>query len=228
MARLDDLRRFYAILDRLSGRCGGPRTLAECDGRMSWPSRGIYFFFEPGEHRSDTGEGLRVVRVGTHALTAASRTSLWQRLSQHRGTRRRPGGNHRGSIFRLLIGAALIQRDPSLRCPSWGQGGSAPRDVREGERAIETLVSRHVGAMPFLWLAVDDTPGPESLRGYLERNAIALLSNKDKPALDPPSSAWLGNHCPRDRVRNSGLWNQNHVDEAYEPAFLDVLEELVE
>ena len=27
-------------------------------------------------------------------------------------------------------------------------------------------------------------------------------------------------------VRDSGLWNQNHVDETYEPYFLDVLERL--
>ena len=26
--------------------------------------------------------------------------------------------------------------------------------------------------MPFLWIAVDDEPGAESLRGYIERNAI--------------------------------------------------------
>jgi hypothetical protein len=28
-------------------------------------------------------------------------------------------------------------------------------------------------------------------------------------------------------VRKSGLWNQNHVDEAYDPAFLDRFDELV-
>ena len=31
--------------------------------------------------------------------------------------------------------------------------------------------------MPFLWLEVPDPPGPDSLRGYIERNAIVLLSN---------------------------------------------------
>jgi hypothetical protein len=80
-----DLIRFYEALGSLEGHLGGKRTLAGCDGRMSWPARGVYFFFEPGEVRSDTGMGPRVVRVGTHALTASSRSSLWQRLSQHRG-----------------------------------------------------------------------------------------------------------------------------------------------
>jgi hypothetical protein len=84
--------------------------------------------------------------------------------------------------------------------------------------------------MPFLWLEVDDPPGPASLRGYLERNSIALLSNLGKPHLDPPSPGWRGRSCDRGKalVRDSGLWNQRHVDEAYDPAFLDVLARLVD
>ena len=77
--------------------------------------------------------------------------------------------------------------------------------------------------MPFLWLAINDEPGPASRRGYIERNTIALLSNYGKPPLDAPSGHWLGHDCNRERVRISGLWNSNHVDEAYDPAFLDVL-----
>ena len=89
-------------------------------------------------------------------------------------------------------------------------------------------MSVHIRAMPFLWLPVDDEPGRESLRGHVERNSIALLSNFERPVLDPPSAAWLGHTSDRDRVRKSGLWNQNHVDESYDPAFLDVFEELIE
>jgi hypothetical protein len=81
--------------------------------------------------------------------------------------------------------------------------------------------------MPFVWLSVHDKPGPASMRGKIERNAIALLSNFDKPPLDPPLPQWHGRHCDRSRVRASGLWNQNHVDESYEPPFLDDLEQLV-
>jgi hypothetical protein len=40
--------------------------------------------------------------------------------------------------------------------------------------------------MPFLWIAIDDEPGAKSLRGYVERNAIALLSNFEKEPLDAP------------------------------------------
>ena len=81
--------------------------------------------------------------------------------------------------------------------------------------------------MPFLWLAVEDEPGRGSLRGYIERNAIALLSNYGRHPIDQPSSSWLGHHCNREKVRASGLWNSNHVNEDYDPAFLGVLTRLV-
>ena len=81
--------------------------------------------------------------------------------------------------------------------------------------------------MPFLWLAIDDPAGPDSERGYIERNAIALLSNFQRPALDSPTPTWLGIHCASERVRDSGIWNSNHVAEGYDDAFLDRFDQLV-
>ena len=66
MSRLSDVQRFYGLLDRLTQRVGGTRTLAECHGRLGWPERGIYFFYEPGQNRSDSGEGPSIARIGTH------------------------------------------------------------------------------------------------------------------------------------------------------------------
>jgi hypothetical protein len=225
--RLADLIRFYTLMDRLERRIGGRRSLSVCHGRMQWPRRGVYFFLEDGEWRRDSGEGLRIVRVGTHALTSSSQTTLWKRLSQHKG-QAAGGGNHRSSIFRLLVGSTLIKGDAS--CPTWGMKNSAQRDVRALEYPMEQEVSRIIGAMPFLWLEIDDAPGGKSKRAYVERNSVALLSNLGKPPLDPPSGRWRGSACDRGKglVRASGLWNQNHVGEGYEPAFLDVLEQLVD
>jgi len=223
-----ELRRLYEILDRLMERIGAPIRLGDADVSKIKAKRGVYFFFEPGEKRSGSGSGLRVVRVGTHALARGSRSTLRDRLAQHRGTLRKPGGNHRGSIFRLLIGAALIEREPTLYRRTWGHGSSAPSEVRAMERTLEARVSTYIGAMPFLWLSVDDEPGPESLRGYIERNSIAVLSDWNKQALDPPSAAWLGRDCPRERICGSGLWNSNHVNEFHDRRFLDVLSDLVQ
>lgn len=85
MSRLDDVVRFYEMFGALKQRVCGTRTLAQCHGRMGWPSRGLYFFFEDGEQRTTSGRGLRVVRVGTHALIERSSTFLWDRLKQHQG-----------------------------------------------------------------------------------------------------------------------------------------------
>jgi hypothetical protein len=95
VGRAQGLERLYGAIDRLRDRVGGARTLAAADGRSGWPSHGVYLFFEDGEYRED-GRELRVVRVGTHALSATSRTTMWQRLSQHRGTLGgRPSSNER-------------------------------------------------------------------------------------------------------------------------------------
>ena len=235
--RIADTFRFYGLLARIAERTGGSRTLAACDGRMGWPLRGVYFFFEAGEDRSASGHGLRVVRIGTHALNPGSRTSLWARLSQHRGSAWSGAGNHRTSIFRLIVGAALGRRGDCALPPSWGVGsdigaaarrlGVARETVKRGEADLERRVSGYIGRMPFLWLGVDDPPGPSSLRGAVERNAIALLSHAVEPAPDPPSSDWLGAFSDRDMVRASGLWNNRHVGESYDSSFLDAMDGLI-
>ncbi len=224
--RLQHLVRFYALLDRLERNIGGARCLSGCSGRTDWPHRGVYFFREQGENRTHTGTGPRIVRVGTHALKAGSGTKLWTRLSQHKGQPGSGGGSHRGSIFRLLVGTALINRH-GHNFPTWDVGNTAKADVRAAELALEREVSAVIGAMPFLWIAIADDAGPQSLRGYIERNAIALLSNHQRDALDPPSQGWLGAQCDRELVRSSGLWNQKHVDESQDAAFLATLEGLI-
>jgi hypothetical protein len=237
MSRLSDLVRFYALLDRLQQRLGGARLLAGFDGLRDWPERGVYFFFEPTEARKESGVGPRVVRVGTHALGAGSRSTLRQRLGQHRGGNS-GRGNHRGSIFRLLVGQALLARGDLPPCPSWGVKSDAAKACRAlgidrqtlaaAEAPVEQAVSTYVAAMPFLWLDIDDEPSPDSMRSVIEANAIALLSNYGRTPLDPASQGWLGHSSDRSRVRGSSLWNQQHIEETHDPVFLDTLEKLID
>ena len=227
MPRLDHVKRFYSLLSALEVQLGGARQLSNCTGQMPWPNRGVCFFRESSENRTDSGTGLRVVHVGTHAVSGGSGTTLWNRLSQHKGYVGSGGGNHRGSIFRLIVGTALIDRD-GVDCSTWDdRRGNALGEVRQREQPLELAVSNVIGEMPFLWLAVEGAPGPGSLRGYIKRNAIALLSNYGKQPIDPPSRLWLGHHCNREKVRHSALWNSNHVGERYDPAFLDTLADLI-
>jgi hypothetical protein len=233
MNRIADIKAFYRILAALETTLGGKRTLAESTGRMNWPDRGVYFFFEPGETRSDSGGGPRVVRVGTHATTAGAKSRLWGRLSQHRGSSHTGGGSHRGSIMRLLVGVALKTRGAIDHMDSWGNGqnstvtsmklGVTSSELRQREHALESAVSQYIRAMPFLWLNVDDAPDPKTDRSLIERNSIGLLSNYVQSPIDRPSDNWLGAYCDRERVQRSGLWNNSYVDEGYDPQFLAVL-----
>jgi len=207
------------------------RRLGDCDGYMDWPDRGVYFVFAADEHRTD-GDGRRLTRVGTHAVSRGSATTLWDRLRTHRGAFRgtyEGGGNHRGSVFRERVGEALIERhDLHDDYPEWGHGSSAGRERRLAELELERRVSDYVRDLPFLWVAVDDEPGPDSDRALLERNTIALVSNYRRASIDPRVERWLGRESPSEHIRESGLWNVDHTEEPCDPGFLDRLAEAVE
>lgn len=83
-------------------------------------------------------------------------------------------------------------------------------------------MSRHIGAMPFVWLSVPTSPDGTSERGYVERNCIGLLSG-----VEPASSEWLGRHAVNPALKRSGLWNVNHVDDQHRPESLDRLDRYV-
>ena len=163
-----------------------------------------------------------------HSGWLAKYLAAFFRMSRSSSVRRSCARSCSGSVFRLIVRTALIERD-ALDCATWDDGHrSTPREVKEREQPLERTVSWVIGAMPFLWLSVGDVPDPKSLRGSIERNAIALLSNYGKAHIDPPSVSWLGNHCTQERVIASGLWNSNHVSEEYDPAFLDTFASLFE
>ena len=241
--RLADTARLYALLAQIEEKVGARRCLAECDGGTDWPKRGVYFVFEPGERRRLSGEGDRVTRVGTHT---GLETSLWNRLSQHCAPVSNGPGGHRASVFRGLVGRALARRGDCGLPPTWRWANNDPRtkkgtieqvarrfgmtaeQVAESEEDLEWRVNDHIGQMPLLWLRVPDAAERGSARRRrIEGHAIALLSGYARPALDPPSANWLGNHSEHPDIRRSGLWNRHHVKKPYDPAFLDEMERLI-
>lgn len=236
MTRLDDLKRFYSLLEKHLSCQEGKCALANI-GSFNIPKRGVYFIFDDNELRQDSGGGPRVVRIGTHGLRVGSDSELPGRLAHHRG-KADGDGNHRGSIFRLLVGQVLAAQRGPTSCPSWGlkKGivhaalafGIDEQQLVASELTIEKAVSEYLSRLQVAWLDIDDEPGPRSLRGYIEQNSIALLSNYERPALDPPSGDWLGHKSNRPRVRCSGLWNQHHVAKTPAAKFLDVLARLVD
>lgn len=227
MPRSEDISEFYCLISQLSKKLDGARKLACCKGAMAWPRRGVYFFMEAGEVREESGAGMRIVRIGTHAIRPLAETTLWQRLSQHRGNAK-GGGNHRASVFRKIVGNALIKRH-QLQCPTWQDAGN-PIDAgdRDAEIEVEKEVSKIIGQMPFVWVTINDEPNNDSLRAYIERNSIALLSNYRKEPIDKASQQWLGSNCTTESVKESGLWNSNHVNKKYDPDFLKCLKAIIE
>lgn len=219
-----DINRFYDLMNELTTRLGGPRRLRECTGSSGWPRQGVYFFFEETEARINASP--RVVRIGTHALTEKSTTTLWNRLSTHRGNLRgsRPGGgNHRASIFRLHVGTALLSRgDWPIDVQNSWRNDNVDNWTKQNEYPLEQAVSQHIGAMPFLWLEVADRQS----RGLIERNTIGLLSIRSG-GLDQASPEWLGLTADSEKVRASALWNVNHVDDTYDPVYLDTFSQLI-
>ena len=143
MSREHDLDRLYSILDDLRRRQGGFRYLRDCSALSGWPKRGVYYFFEDGERRQGA-DALRVVRVGTHALKAGSRAKLWGRLSQHRGSLTGTfagGGNHRGSVFRLHVGTALLNSGDyhEVVWDTWGKGSCGVPKLHPYGQSIRIL-----------------------------------------------------------------------------------------
>lgn len=216
---------FYELLTHLEERVGGTRLLATSTARSGWPSQGVYFFFEPGELRRNNVTS-RVVRVGAHALTKSSTTTLWKRLSQHRGHVQGDnpgGGNHRGSIFRHHVGTALLNTGdwPASLHASWHQQ-RIDRSARLDEAILERAVSSCIGVMPLLWLEVPDRLD----RRVVETGVIALLSNRNGSG-DPPTDRWLGRHADSEGVRTSGLWNVRDVNAPFDPSVLSLIGRLV-
>lgn len=248
-----DIERLYSLIENLKDICCKKRwtninpwteiILENCDGRMDcWKKskRGVYLFFNHDEKRSD-GKTHRIVRVGTHSIKSAEgEATLWKRLKQHKGNDSDGAGNHRGSIFRLLVGDALIKRDGEGPA-TWGQGSKIPENHREKSDAEsggeepnhEKKVSEYIRKLPFLFVKVDPKNNGAKDRKYLENNLIALISNinrKSRNQLCPdlPSPEWLGHHSTRDAVRDSALWNNNGTKGNYDSKSLDLLKHYIE
>lgn len=221
------LKAYYKIMRRLWVAQGGGRKIADCTGRLSWPTRGVYFVAAADENAPIGRSMPRIVRVGTHAVSAGSRTTLWDRISTHRGTKL-GSGSHRSSIFRLHVGRAVVKRYPDKNWPAtWSKGQTASVAVRTGEAALEQEVSRAIGEMRILWIDVADDASPGSDRAYLERNAIGLLSRAGF-LTSKASDTWLGRISDDWRISGTGLWNLDHVFLRPDPRFLDVLSRYVD
>jgi hypothetical protein len=209
----------YKSIRRLANKCSVRRLKDVISSDM--PNSGIYLFFDERERRLKDIDQLRVVRVGTHGVASGSKASLRNRMRTHFGTASGEG-NHRSSIFRLHTGRSLINAKLAPAIDSWGTS-AGDKSAILAERELEQAVSKYLTELYVLLIAVPGEPKKNNDRAYLEQNLIALLSNACKP-LDPPSCEWLGLNSAKPEIRKSGLWNVNHVEQHFDPQYLEVLD----
>ena len=100
--------------------------------------------------------------------------------------------------------------------------GEPHRGAGHWSEPVPLTLSRRIRGMSVVCLPVEDARGPDSLRAFIARNVIALLSGFAEAASDPPSANWLGRHSPRERIRGSGLWNDGDMDAEVDSKFLEV------
>lgn len=212
-----DTALFYTFLAELKEKTGGTLAMAELNNNMDLPQQGVYFYFEPREKTVDSQD--RVIRIGESGR-------LWGRLSDHYGTN--SGGNQRDSIFRKHVGRTFKNLYPKeyKEIDSWDTENPSAEELKK-EYPLEQKVSEYIRNTSVVCLPVIDRPRSKNNRKFIESNSIALLSALIGHCINPPSPEWLGHYSKSEYVRRSGLWNVKHVDEAYDPAFLDSFEKLI-
>jgi len=219
MNRIEKINTFYSLLEILDKKFP-KRTLSELN-KSNLPIKGVYFFFDTEQTRSKSKE-LKVIRIGTHAARANSKTTLYNRLKQHKGTNK-GYGNHRGSVFRELVGFCFINNQfPEVS--SWGQKNKKTNS----EKQVENTVSSYLSNLLFTVIEIPGASHKDNDRAFIEKNSISLLSNYNKEKIDANTQKWLGNGCRKDKVIKSGLWNRDYVDrEQIDDDFLKSFEKYI-
>ena len=169
------------------------------------PSNGIYIIFEKGE----TFHGMdRIIRVGTHT----GDNQLFSRLNQHFLKE-----NKNRSIFRKNIGRSLLHKENNPYSKEW-EYDTTSREGKEKyakllnlelEKELEKRISTYIHEN--LSFVVFEVKTKEE-RLFWEERIIATLSKAANQGEIKPSDKWLGNFSPDPKVRQSGLWQSNHLN----------------
>ena len=166
-------------------------------GYSDIPKNGIYILFENGE----TAHGCdRIVRIGTHTGDRQLRNRIVQHFENE---------NKNRSIFRKNIGRCFLKQDNDPYLDIWelDTTAKAKKELyaniidREFEQKLEKRISEYIQTnFSFTLLEV---PTKEE-RLYFEARLIGTVSRCEECK---PSDNWLGSYSPKDKIKQSGLWN---------------------
>lgn len=191
-----------------SEQCGKLHSLVKEGKRFTFetgfdgvPENGIYIMFEKGE----TGHGgERIVRIGTHR----GENELKSRVKQHFVME-----NKNRSIFRKNIGRCFLHQDANPYLAIWNYDmttkeyqeryGNQVDDVLEKkiESEISSYIRENISFRVLQVLSRED-------RKKYESQLIGTVAN----CIDcQPSANWLGRQSPERKIRESGLWQKEHL-----------------
>lgn len=165
------------------------------------PKNGIYVLFEKGEYAHGTN---RIVRIGTHT----GNNQLRSRLKQHFISE-----NKDRSIFRKNIGRAILSRAEDSYLSKW----DLDLTTREAKKKYLPLIDM-----------VKQKQVEQQVTVYIQENfhfVIFQVNNKEQRLNWEsriistvslcqdcrPSTNWLGNYSPKNKIRESGLWLVNEL-----------------
>jgi len=166
------------------------------------PRNGIYIIFENGEKYNDLD---RIVRVGTHT----GHNQLFSRLKQHFVKE-----NKNRSIFRKNIGRCLLNKVNSPYLPLWELDITSREEKErnlklldlEFEKQIEKQITNYIQTN--LSFCVFEIATKEQ-RIFWESKIVSTLA---KSIFFRPSEKWLGNYSSKEKIKSSGLWQVNELN----------------
>jgi hypothetical protein len=184
----------------------------------SLPDNAVYFMYEDGQTWGHGGDQPRIVQVGTHkdgnlAPRLAEQFLLRERKMDFGLQDAAPKDR---SILRKSIGRAFLNKAGDQYLPVWNLDltGRAARDRFassrdiEKEKEVESAVTEYMRSR--FSFRVVEIPA-ESTRlgeGSITRRIIATVAQCDRCS---PTSDWLGNHSPNERICQFGLWQVQHT-----------------
>ncbi len=181
---------------------------------------GIYFFYERGEYWGHQNNKPRIVRIGTH-----KRNNFRSRISEHYLFNEKKMGFGKNnqkpsdrSIFRKNIGRALLNQTQEKYLDIWEidftikenrKNYGHMRDIQK-EKKIEYKITRIMrDDFLFRFIVIHEEEKRIGESG-LEKPLTGTFS---QCRLCKPSDRWLGNHSPVEKIRDSGLWQVQHLNQ---------------
>lgn len=180
------------------------------------PENGIYFFYERGEIWGHGRDKQRIVRIGTcKSGNFKSRIAEHYLLDERKmNFDSKQAAPRERSIFRKNIGRALLNKRKSGYLNIW-EIDFTDRKTREQkahlrnvrfEKNLERQITKILREnFSFRFIEIENEMGREGLEAR-------LIGTVAQCRLCRSSKNWLGIHSPINKIRQSGLWLVQHLE----------------